>query len=339
MFQTESKTNPSLAPVAPAGSRASQRLLFHEPWWLSAAAGERHIQLSVVRGDHLSGHLSLMMTTSKFGFRVLRLPFFTNVLGPMIVSGTGKRQKRLANRLSIIRELIDQLPAYDFCQVSIDPSLDDGLALADGLPFQERGFRVAPQYTFQINCQNALEELWGAMDFKVRQHIRRAEERYTIAAIDDPHKFINFYLDNLKKRGRRSYFNFERFPTLFSECNARTCGIILAALLPDGSPVAMTYIVWGHGMLYYTLSTRVPDAVESGSVNLLIWSAMKKAHELGLICDLDGVVSQGTARFLGGFGGEIRVRSVATLVRPVYGALQYVARKFDPVANEASKFT
>jgi hypothetical protein len=333
------KTTPSLTSTFATGSRASHRLLFHEPWWLSAAAGDRHIEISAVRGDNLSGRLSFMMTSSRLGFRILRMPFFTNLLGPMIESGNGKRQRRLTNRLSIIRDLLDQLPTYDHCQFAIDPSLDDGLALADGLAFQERGFRVSPQYTFQVHCQKTPEEIWGAMDFKVRQHIRRAEERYTIAEIDDPQKFIDFYMNNLKKRGRRSYFNFDRFPLLFSECNTRDCGTILAALLPNGSPAAMTFLVWGHGMLYYTLSTRVSDASESGCVNLLIWSAIKKAQELGLTCDLDGIVSQGIARFLSGYGGEIRTRLVATHARPLYGALKYVARKLDPVANESSKFS
>ena len=338
-MRQKQKNNRKLAPPVVIGLRQSYKLLFHEPWWLSAAAGAQHVEVSAVRGEHLSGRLSFMMTKSRLGFRVLSMPSFTHVLGPMIESSNGKCHKRRANRLSLIRDLLDQLPGYDLCQFAMDPSLDDGLALGDGLAFQEHGFKISTQYTFRVHCQSSVDELWAAMDSKVRQHIRRAEEKYTITEINDPQYFIDFYLRNIEKRGRQSYFEFERFPILFAECNARSCGIILAALLPDGSPAAMTFLVWGHGVLYYTLSTRVPDASESGCVNLLIWSAIKRANALGLICDLDGIVSRGIARFFGGYGGEIGVRLVASHIKPLYGTIKSIVTRFDPVATDSSRFS
>jgi hypothetical protein len=332
------KASPISTPASVNGSLQSYKLLFHEPWWLSATAGNEHVEVSTVRGEHLSGRLSFMKTRSRFGYRILRMPYFTHVLGPMIESSDGKRQRRLANRLSLIRDLLDQLPAYDLCHFVMDPSLDEGLALGDGLAFQAHGFKVSPQYAFRVHCQTSVDELWAALDFKVRQHIRRAEEKYSIVEIDDPQYFVDFYLRNIEKRGRQSYFQFDRFPHLFTECRARSCGVILAALLPDGSPAAMTFLVWGHGVLYYTLSTRVPDASESGCVNLLIWSAIRKAQALGLIFDLDGIVSQGIARFLGGYGGEISVRMVVTHAKPLYGAIKSIYGKLDPYSSERSKF-
>jgi hypothetical protein len=339
MPRSELAAGPSLSSLLANGSRASQSLLFHEPWWLSATAGDQLIEASVVRGDHVSGRLSFFKTRSRLGFRKLCMPPLTHVLGPMIHSGPGKQQRRIANRLSIIRDLLDQLPPYDFCQLAIDPSLDDGLAMVDGLAFQERGFKVSPQYTFQVHCHKNLDELWTAMDLKVRQHIRRAEEKYTISEIDDARLFIDFYRGNLLKRTKNNYIDFIRFQYLFKECSIRNRGTILATILPNGTPTAMTFIAWGQDILYYMLSTRVTEVSASGSVNLLIWSAIKKAHSLGLICDLDGVISQGTARFLSGYGGQVRIRLVAKRHRNLYGAIRCVAEKFDRTANESARFS
>ncbi len=97
---------------------------------------------------------------------------------------------------------------------------------------------------------------------------------------------------------------FKRFPALFSECRAHQCGVILGAYDHDRAPVAMTYLVWGHGVMYYLLSTRTSHASDYGAVSLLLWSAMKEAHALGINLDLDGVYSSGTAHFLSGFGVE-----------------------------------
>ena len=92
--------------------------------------------------------------------------------------------------------------------------------------------------------------------------------------------------------------------------------------------------------MYYLLSTRVPDIGENGSTNLLIWSAIKRAHERGLLFDLDGVSTSGTARFLSGFGGVTRIRLIVKRASPVYGMLQYASAKLiNRGAEEISKFT
>src|SRR5262249_44782273 len=221
---------------------------------------------------------------------------------PVVNAGAGKPQTRLMQRLSITRSLIDQLPPNSFFLQHLDPSLDDGMALADGLAFQERGFSIAPQYTFAIDCRKNSEELWSSMHFKTRQHIRRAEEKYVANSVDDPLTFIEFYLKNIEESGKINLMEFDCFPALFSESRSRNCGEILGAFASDGSPVAMVYLVWSFSTMYYLLSTRARERGDNGSVNFLVWCAMKKASQLGLAFDLDGVYSSGTARFLSGFG-------------------------------------
>jgi Acetyltransferase (GNAT) domain len=295
--------------------------LFHEHWWLAAVTGGSFSEVEVKQGDYLAGRLPFIIV-KKRGFRTLSMPAFTHLLGPFVNSSDGKLQTRMMNRLSTVRSLIDQLPPFDFFKQAIDPSVDDGLALIDGLAFQDRGFHLGHQYTFQIDCRADLESLMAGMHFKVRQHIRRAEEKYKIATVDDPEKFIDFYKGNLTKTKRTSYMRFDQFPALFSECCARNCGVILAALQPGGAPVAMTYLVWGSGIMYYLMTTRAPDVSDNGSVNLLIWSAMKRAHELGLLFDLDGVTTSGTARFLSGFGGSVKTRLTVTTSRPMFNVVE-----------------
>jgi lipid II:glycine glycyltransferase (peptidoglycan interpeptide bridge formation enzyme) len=306
----------------------SKTSLFHEDWWLSATTGDRFYEVGVKQGDHLAGRLPFIVIR-KFGFRILRMPPFTHLLGPNVVSGSGKLQTRLMNRLSIVRSLIDQLPPFDSFRQAIDPSNDEGLALVDGLAFQDRGFQVSPQYTFLIDCQVPLQDILSGMHFKVRQHIRRADENYGVQTISDPQQFISFYMENLRKANRRNHIPLDRFPILFSKCNERKCGEIVAALRPDGTPIAMTFLVWDNEIMYYLLSTRAPDGPDSGSVSLLIWSAIKRAQELGLhFLDLDGVTTSGTARFLGGFGGKVKIRLAVTANRINYQAAQYLRRIF-----------
>ena len=129
------------------------------------------------------------------------------------------------------------------------------------------------------------------------------------------------------KAGPPSQLDFTTFGDVFGESHLRDSGEILSARWPDGTPTAMAYLVWGHGTMYYLLSTRAADAGDNGSVNLLIWSAIRRAHERGLTFDLDGVSSGGTARFLSGFGGRLEMRLIARRSRFMYGAMEYAKRR------------
>jgi hypothetical protein len=307
-------------------------LLFHEPWWLAAVTRDQIQEVKVEKSGRVIGRLPFVVFR-KAGLTTLRMPPFTHLLGPAVIAGEGKAQTRLLQRLSIVRELLDQLPRFDYFKHAFPATT------ADGLAFQDRGFKISPQYTFRIDCRRDLPEIWQGMHFKTRQHIRRAEEKLTIETVEDPTAFINFYISNLSRRRRRTYWDFTNFPTLFTETTTRGCGKILSANWPNGEPAAMIFIVWGRGTMYYLLSTRAGSTGDNGSVNLLIWSAIKRAHSEASVLDLDGVVSSGTARFLSGFGGHLEMRLVAERSGHLYSALRGIKRQIvGGMADETEDF-
>jgi hypothetical protein len=310
--------------------------LFHEPWWLEATTGGRFEEAVVKQGNDIVGRLPYVMKR-RGPFYAVRMPPFTHMLGPAVDAGEGKLQTRLQRRMSITRSLIDQLPPHSYFHQHLDPSLDGELAIADGLAFQERKFEVGHQYTFEVDCRRDVADLLAAMNLKTRQHVRKSEKEYSVRNVDDPKSFIDFYLKNLEAWGRKNRIEFEHFPALFAESRAHESGIILGAFDHAGAPVAMTYLVWGHGIMYYLLSTRVFHSTDHGAGSLLIWWAMKQAHEMGLVLDLDGVYSSGTARFLSNFGCDIKTRLVIRRSRMPYRALQYLKQQIAP--DESQFFT
>lgn len=313
-----------------------QMSLFHEPWWLSAATGGQFEEVVVKEGNDLVGRLPYVIKR-RGPFYSVRMPPFTHVLGPAIEAGVGKPQTRLQRRISITRSLLDQLPTHSYFNQHLDPSLDEGLALADGLAFQECKFEVTHQYTFEVDCRKSVTDLFAGLNLKTRQHIRRAEKEYSVRSVDDSKSFVDFYLKNVEAQGLKSRIDFEHFPALFAESRAHQSGLILGAFDPGDAPVSMTYLVWGHGTMYYLLSTRSFEKADSGAVSFLIWCAMKHAHEMGLVLDLDGVYSSGSARFLSNFGGHMKTRFLIQRSRIVYGALRYIKRQVAP--DESQFFT
>lgn len=307
--------------------------LFHERWWLSIVTKGKFEEVATSKGDRVVGRLPFVINR-KMGLTTISMPAFTHVLGPVVDAGQGKMQMQLLRRQSIIRGLLDQLPRFDSFKLALDA------ASVDGLAFQDRGYELTPQFTFLIDCRREPRQIWEEMHTKTRQHIRRAEEKFAVVSGEDPRCFMQFYQENANRRGRVAPDNFEVFETLFRECRSRDCGEILAAIRPDGTPTAMIYIVWGYGTMYYLLSSRAADSDDNGSINLLIWNAIKRANERGLVLDLDGVISSGTARFLSGFGGRLKARWIARRTRFRYTILQLAKRRIiGGVADETLAFT
>lgn len=289
--------------------------IFHDHWWLEAATNGQFGEVIVEGGGAIAGRFPYVLEKRR-GLIECRMPEFTHILGPAVDAGAGKAQSRLIKRLSILRELIDRLPRFDVFNQTLDCEFIDGLA------FQDRGFEVKPQYSFIIDCMQDEDTLWRGMHFKTRQHIRRAEEKFSVAEIEDPHDFIDFYTENIKTRGVRNYIDFALFPQVFQQSRKMASGEILCARWENGNPAAMAFLVWGYGTMYYTLSTRAGHAGDNGSISLLIWSAIKRAQCRGLKFDLDGVSSSGTARFYSGFNGTPKARLIVRRRPALRGLLQ-----------------
>ena len=192
-------------------------LLFHEPWWLAAVTHGRFQEVTVTSGNQVVGRLPFVVSR-KMGLTSVRMPPFTHLLGPAVDAGTGKAQTQLLRRLSIVRDLLGQLPRFDFFKQALTATA------ADGLAFQDCGFQIMPQYTFQIDCRRDLEQLWQDMHFKTRQHIRRAEEKFTVATVGDPDSFVQFYETNVRRHGRINRIDFARSGRCSAPVDCGTAG-------------------------------------------------------------------------------------------------------------------
>jgi hypothetical protein len=101
----------------------------------------------------------------------------------------------------------------------------------------------------------------------------------------------------------------------------------------------MAFFVWDGDTMYYNTATR-SRCNSAGAMNLLVWHAIKLAHEKALTFDFDGIVKIGTMRFFSGFGGNLTTRLLITKRRPAYALLsQTKALIHNADRDESYKFT
>jgi hypothetical protein len=273
--------------------------IFHEPWWLTVASGDRYQEV-VSRLDGVPvGRLPFVPSRS-LGMSSIEMPPLTHFLGPALNLGSGGPTTRQLRAFSITRELIRALPP----SASVWLKLHGGIT--DTVAFQEMGFTTNVQFTNEITPASP-EMLWCAMRDKTRNVIRRAGEQLDVIEERDPERFAAFYSANLGQRSLRSFYDFRIMGAITEECLRRNAGRIIAAVDKTGACKAAIFSVWDQQSEYYLMSTRTVDA-GNGASSLLIWEAIQHATKRGLKFDFDGARHAEDMRFFAGFGGSVRPR-------------------------------
>ncbi|EEA01969.1 conserved hypothetical protein [Burkholderia sp. H160] len=309
------------APVRLLGESVAQSI-FHEPWWLDIATGGHWSMAKVQHGKELLGQLPYYFTRVG-GWKISRLPPLTRTLGPVIKPAGLDYAREQHHRQAVTSELIEQLPHFDSFYQLFDSRVEDAIA------FSLHGFTVSARYTFQISPGGTAEEAWAQLHCKTRNVIRTAGKKLTVAPVDPPAKFMEFYEANLFERARRNAYGSSVMRELVSAFVERKAGQLLGAYGPRGRLVAAIGIVWDQNAMYYLLTSRTADA-HSGAISLLIWTAIQRALERQLTFDFDGFSSAGTYRFLEGFGGTLKQRLSVERMSTMYSIVRTLKHRIVP---------
>lgn len=295
---------------------ASEFSVFHEPWWLDIAAAGCWRMARVTRQGRVVGEMPYV--DSRVGiWRVSGLPLLTRTLGPVIYPAGAKPVEEARYQLSVLDELIDQLPDFDRFHQNFDPRIEDALA------FQMRGFALSQSYTFRIPRGQPLDDVWAGMRHQTRNVIRSAASKITARTTKDLGEFIDFYARSQLERNRENMYGHDLMEKLLEAFVRRNRGKLIGAYSSSGELVAAVALVWDRHSMYYLLSSRSKSA-HSGSISLLLWTAIQEAHERGLVFDFDGIASSTILRFLSGFGGVLVPRIGIERLKAGYSMARHI---------------
>ncbi|WP_158900908.1 GNAT family N-acetyltransferase [Burkholderia sp. L27(2015)] len=312
-----------------SSSAGGAHSIFHEKWWLDIATEGEWKMARVLRGKEVLGEMPYAIARVGM-WRVSHLPPLTRTLGPVIKPLGGSPSQEQCHRLNITTQLIEQLPHFDsFFQV-FDPRIEEALS------FALQGFSISARYTYRIAPDCPQKEAWARLRGKTRSLIRSADKNLTVAPIDATTEFLNFYEANLAARSIRNAYGSSIMSRLVCEFVHRGVGQLLGAYDRNGKLVAAIGLVWDQHAMYYLLSTRAQGS-DSGSISLLLWTALQAALERGLTFDFDGFSSPATFKFLSGFGGTLKQRLGVERLGTVYSVARTLKRRV--VTREGASFT
>jgi hypothetical protein len=271
--------------------------IFHEHWWLKAATGGAYEHVEVADGNRIVGRLPFAVT-NRPGRRISGLPTLTHILGPAIVESPGNSYKRFLHRYSITKELINKLPKIDRFRQKLHRGD------AEALAFQSEGFRSGIQFTFEIAAPTELEA-WNGLRHKTRNVIRRLQDQLDVSEIADPEEFLRFYEQNLSTSGKLMLEPRTQVAAVCAAALEKNAAKIFCAKDASSRLVGAIFLVADAKTAHYLMTTRAADA-PNGTVNLLIWHAIRFSTERGLIFDFDGIVKEGAIPIYAAFGGQAK---------------------------------
>jgi hypothetical protein len=292
--------------------------LFHQDWMMDAGCKGQWDQVEV-RWDNVPVLRLPYTINRRYGMRIVGMPYYTRVLGPIIHLPPAKSSRQLENAAGLIGQMFERLPSHDAFNQVMSPEYDltDAFILA--------GHHVESGLTFRYNADLRPEDAKARMKGVMRRDINKGQQHYTVQNHYDLDQFISLAQQQIRASQTTSRHQFDLVESIFNAALKRGQTVILTAYDQVNRNMGTTVLLFDDAVVYFWLATR---AVLAGNkaYPLLIWESYMFAKQRGLIFDFDGYPSIAGAQFMANFGGEPLKRNKAVSNGKLFDALLVVNR-------------
>ncbi|MGD0780583.1 MAG: GNAT family N-acetyltransferase [Dehalococcoidales bacterium] len=274
--------------------------IFHKTFWIRDS-GRKFIIYGYFKGGELYAGIPLTYI-NKLGIKIASQPILIPYLGVIFKKQDTKYVNRLTQEKEMSREIARRLK-MDFYIVSFSSCP----GLADFQPFLWEGFSAEVNYTYIINLENSLDDIWKAMDDRARNIIRKAEkDGICVVMSDDFNQTLNLVEKTLARQDMSTIFkltamNYNDLLRARGQCKS------FFAKDKKGDYIAVVYIVWDSKRSYYLLGGYDAERSHIGASSIAVWEAIKYTKEnLGLReFDFEGSLISQVELFFRKFGGML----------------------------------
>jgi hypothetical protein len=271
--------------------------VFSQPWWLDAVCGEDGWDACLAeRNGHVVGALPYYHFRRMF-FNVITLPPLTQNLQLWIrYPDSTKRDKRLSHEKSIVTELIEQFPPFDYFRMSFYHTL------TNWLPFFWKGFKQTTSYTYVIEDLKDLDAVFRRFSHAKRKNIKRAEKTLTPGPELTAGEFYRHHQMTLGKSGAKVSYSLPLFERIHEAAYSRGCGKVFTGVDSQHRIHAAIFVVWDKRQAYYLVSSIDPDFKASGAATYLIKQAIIHVSTRTQRFDFEGSMIEGVENSFRQFG-------------------------------------
>lgn len=293
--------------------------IFHERWWLDAAAPGAWQEVRVEENGEPVARLPFF-PQRMLGFRLLLAPPMSTRLGPSVDTGDGRYETRLRRFDHLVDELIDQLPPADMFRQTFHPDV------LSWLPFHRKGFRVEPQISYILDDLSDLDRVWAGISGQTRRVIKTAARSLEIQADDDSVRLDRMVRSTFRRQRLEAPYDASMLHRVARACLDRDRATVLSAVDAAGMVHATLFCVRDERRTWYLAGGGDPELRSSGAGSMLMWELIKDAAKRELVFDFEGSMIPGVERYFRNFGGRqetyFAVTRTSARFAPVWAAYQ-----------------
>jgi len=271
--------------------------VFSQPWWLDAVCGKNGWDVSLAESNgHIMGALPFYRSRRMF-FNVLAMPPLTQNLQLWIrYPSSQKHEKRLSHEKSIITELVEHLPPFDYFRMSFYHTMKNWL------PFYWKGFSQSTRYTYVIEDLEDVDTVFERFSHAKRKNIKRAEKTLTLGPELTANEFYDHHTMTLGKQGDRIAYSRALLERIHEAAYSCGCGRVLTAVDGQNRVHAAIFVVWDERQAYYLISSIDPKYKASGAATFLIKQAIVHVNTKTKQFDFEGSMIEGVENSFRQFG-------------------------------------
>jgi Acetyltransferase (GNAT) domain len=274
---------------------------------LCTAAGGRYAVLAASRGDELVGGIAVYERSSPAGSYVSprTLLFYNGIV--LREYATKYPSESTARHAEVVGALAEALGSRGYGRVE----LRCRGVFVDARPLLERGWNVAPTYTYSIPLDD-LEEQWTHAEQNFRRLVQRGREGLTLGVDEDFASFYRLHRLTAERKGAPLYLEESAFTAYYERLRAADLCHLYHALLPDGAVAASQLVLCGHAVTHTVAAAADPEHTRTGANAFLRWTAAEDLAARGHTSnDLTDATLASVAHFKSQMGSRLELCLVA----------------------------
>lgn len=275
--------------------------LFMQAWWLDAT----NLPWDVILFEYKKQIAGFYVYSyvQKWGRTLIVQPTLTQYSGPFLFYPDGlSLHERYSFENKAYNYFIEQLERkkYHFIEQNWHHSQQNWQ------PFFWKEYNQTTCYTYLLENIANKDAIWEGMSADKRhRHAKKISNKCTVSLNLSPQDFYQFYVQCLKKRGRKIFYSQEVFEQIYRASKQHHQGQILALLDEKNELQAALWVVWDSTYAYnLVLALNGEYQHNKGAVTKLVWEAILFLQGKTMHYDFEGSMIQGSALRNQSFGAR-----------------------------------
>ena len=261
--------------------------VYSNPWWLDAVCGPANWDVLIYsEGSNTIASMPFYLTT-RLGINVIKMPPFTQSLGPYIkFPGKISMQDKLSLEKKIFSFFIKKLPKAGAQFHNLHYSV------TNWLPFYWKGYRQTTKYTYVIDIISDIDKVFSNFSYAKKKNIRKAEKEVAVRFDLSASEFYEHHRHTLRGQNRKIVYSYHTFERLYNAAYSNDSGRIIYAIDESSVIHSAIFCVWDRISGYDLISSIDNNYRSSGSSSLLIWELIKMLGNRVKKFDFEGSMSE-----------------------------------------------